>query len=111
MVAGKAIDSGKAQAYFKAHHTLSPDLCSWHYVPGLRTDSLPHLALFWDTTGLAHNGLRMKHKAYETVYVDGMRDFIPEDQWPAFLNKQAELMEEEKARQLQFPDVVPDANR
>ncbi len=94
-LAGKAIRKTDAEACFARHGKLTEEFCSWHYVPGLRSDSNPQLALFWDTTGLSHNGQRRKRPSYDVILVDGTRRSIPEREWPAFLRQQERLRQED----------------
>lgn len=90
-LAGKAFTDEEARECVKDHGRLTEERCSWHYVPGLRTDSDPGLALFWDKTGLSHNGARTKPLRYEVTYVDGRRGAIPASGWQEFMKRQEEL--------------------
>jgi hypothetical protein len=90
-LAGKAISDEEAIQCVKQHGRLTEEFCSWHYVPGLRSDSDPGLALFWDKTGLAHNGMRQNPVRYEVMFVGGFSKMISESEWPKFLKRQEEL--------------------
>ena len=73
---------------------LTEDFCSWQYVQGLRTDSNPGLVLFWDKTGLTHNGQRTDPPCYEVMFLSGSTAMIPASRWDDFMEKQAQLREE-----------------
>ena len=53
---GKTVSESQVVPRLEAGQLLSPELCGWHYVEGLRRDSDRRLALFWDKVGLGHNG-------------------------------------------------------
>lgn len=71
---------------------MSPETSDWHYVEGLRIDDDPRLALFWDKTGLGHNGQRLSDGVHIVTFIDGARDHITADAWPMFLEKQNQLL-------------------
>jgi len=75
---------------------LGPETCGWHYVEGLRLDDHPQLALFWDKVGLGHNGERLSTPGRWVYFGGGSREFIPADQWEAFLEGQRRLWAEFK---------------
>lgn len=97
-IVGKGGSAEAAERYYRTHGTLPDELSNWHYVPGLTENSEPGLALFWDTTGLSHAGMRQKPVRYEVSFVGGIRRLIDEAEWPAFLEQQRKLLEEERAR-------------
>ena len=93
-LAGKAISDKDAERCFREKGKLTEDFCSWHYVRGLTTESDPSLVLFWDKTGLMHNGQRSSEPKYEICRVSGISEVIPESKWQEFLTQQAKLLEE-----------------
>lgn len=94
LLAGKGISDEDAERCFQENGKLTEEFCNWHYVPGLTLASDPGLALFWEKTGLMHNGQRGKEPAYEVCLVDGSAISVRKSQWPAFLAKQKELRKE-----------------
>ena len=96
-IVGKGGSAEAAEKHFRAHGTLPDEYSTWHYVPGLTTDSAPGLALFWDETGLSHAGMRQKPVRYEVSFADGRSCLIDEAEWPSFLEQQRKLLEEERA--------------
>ncbi len=82
----------------KRGQLLDPDTCGWHYVEGLRLDSNPELALFWDKEGLGHNGERLSGGGHIVTFVGLGREHIPESQWDCFLEEQRKLLSEEKVK-------------
>ncbi len=95
LVVGKGGSAEAAESYYRAHGTLPDEFSTWHYVPGLGEDSNPGLALFWDKTGLSHNGMRQNPVRYEVSFVDGGNRLIDEADWPEFLETQRRLREED----------------
>jgi len=71
---------------------LTPETCGWHYVPGLRLDDDPRLALFWDKIGLDHNGGRLNQDGHTVWFVGGQPKFIPETEWRTFMEEQRKLL-------------------
>jgi hypothetical protein len=82
----------------KRGELLGPDTCGWNYVEGLRLDSDPRLALFWDKEGLGHNGERLSEGGHIVTFVGGMSEYIPGERWDSFLEKQHKLLAEENAK-------------
>jgi hypothetical protein len=67
------------------HETLS----GWHYVPGLRVDSDPVVAIFWDREpGLGMNAGRIEAGTRIVGFSDGSVEEIPAEQWVNFLKHQ-----------------------
>ncbi|QJE94982.1 hypothetical protein [Luteolibacter luteus] len=93
-LAGKAFTDEQALECVRKHGRLTEEFCSWHLVQGLRSDSSPGLALFWDKTGLSHNGHRTDPPNYEVSFLDASHRSIPASKWPDFLKQQEELREE-----------------
>jgi hypothetical protein len=91
---GKAFTDEQALECVRKHGRLTEEFCSWHLVQSLRSDSGPGLALFWDKTGLSHNGHRTDPPNYEVSFLDGSRRSIPASKWPDFLKRQEELRED-----------------
>jgi hypothetical protein len=74
---------------------LGPNTCGWEYVEGLRLDSNPSLALFWDKEGLGHNGERLSGGGHVVTFVDGRTEHIPAARWQGFLAQQRVLRTQE----------------
>ncbi len=77
---------------------LGPDTCGWNYIEGLRRDSDPQLALFWDKEGLDEMGRRLSAGGHCVTFVDGHGEYVPASEWDAFLERQRQLREQEKAK-------------
>ena len=75
---------------------LTPETCGWHYVEGLRLDSDPELALFWDKEGLDENGGRLSAGGHFVSYVGWPYNYIPESEWNSFLEEQNRLLIKDK---------------
>lgn len=91
LLSGKSIDAEIAQEALTTTGTLGPDSCGWHYVPGLRLTDSPELALFWDKTGLGHNGGKLDAGGHIVYSIEGIRRYVPESEWQTFLATQKEL--------------------
>ncbi len=92
LLRGKTVPLAVAQAALDKNGRLDPASCGWHYVEGLTDRDAPELALFWDKVGLGHNGQRLSAGGHSVHFISATSDYIPEDQWPAFLDKQKELL-------------------
>lgn len=90
LLSGKSIDTEVA-AEALANGGLGPASCGWHYVPGLTLNDSPELALFWDKTGLNHNGRRLEEGGHIVWFINGEREHITAAEWPSFLDEQARL--------------------
>ena len=77
---------------------LDAKTCGWNYVEGLRLDSNPKLALFWDKEGLDEMGLRLSGGGHMVTFVHGFSEQIPASDWDQFLEKQRKLPAEEKMK-------------
>jgi hypothetical protein len=95
---GKAIPAATSLALLENGQPLTAETCSWHYVEGLRSDDPPQLALFWDETGLGHNGEELRNKGHFVGRVDCSIEFIPDLQWDEFLAEQETLRRSLPAR-------------
>lgn len=82
----------------KRGQLLGPDTCGWNYVEGLRLDSNPRLALFWDKEGLGHNGERLSEGGHIVTFVGAGSEYITAARWDSFLDEQRKLLAEEKAK-------------
>jgi len=91
LLSGKSIDTEIAIEALTNTGTLGPESCGWHYVPGLRLTDSPELALFWDRTGLGHNGGKLNGGGHIVWFINGDRRHIPATEWQAFLATQEEL--------------------
>jgi hypothetical protein len=91
LLGGKAVPEATAQAILDSPSPLGPETCSWHYVEGLSIYDDPRQALFWDKTGLGHNGQRIGVGGHTVLFIDGDRRHISAEEWPQFLKEQEEL--------------------
>jgi hypothetical protein len=82
----------------KRGQLLDPDTCGWNYVEGLRVDSNPRLALFWDKEGLGHNGERLPEGGHIVTFVNSGNEYIPAARWDSFLAEQRDLLAEEEMK-------------
>jgi hypothetical protein len=76
---------------------LTPETCGWNYVEGLRLDSNPDLALFWDKEGLSEMGQRLPEGGHHVQLVGGAT-YVSSENWARFLDKQRKLLAVEKAK-------------
>jgi len=97
-LAGKTRSEARAKAILDSGRLLGPDTCGWNYVEGLRIDSNPDLALFWDKEGLGHVSERLRGGGHIVRFVGGRIEHIPASRWNAFIQQQRELRAEEKRR-------------
>ncbi|NQU22507.1 MAG: hypothetical protein HQ567_14615 [Candidatus Nealsonbacteria bacterium] len=91
---------------------LDSETCGWNYVEGLRLDSDPKLALFWDKEGLSEIGGRLPEGGHFVSYVGSAYEYVPASRWGSFLEEQRRLLAEEKEKrqrneQPQRPRVAP----
>jgi hypothetical protein len=77
---------------------LDPETCGWNYVEGLRLDSNPELALFWDKEGLNEMGERLPEGGHYVSFVGWPCNYIPASRWDSFLEEQRKLLAKEKAK-------------
>jgi len=96
LLSGKGIDTEVAEGALKDTGTLSPESCGWHYIPGLRLWDSPDLALFWDKTGLGHNGGKLPGGGHIVWFINGDRRHVPGNEWDAFLAAQKKLRQDLK---------------
>ncbi len=104
---------GREYAYLLAHRGTSPEIvaqmldrgelldpetCGWNYVEGLRLDSNPKLALFWDKEGLDEMGRRLPKGGHVVSFVGWPYEYVPASRWDSFLEEQRKLLAEEKAK-------------
>jgi hypothetical protein len=75
---------------------LGPDTCGWNYVEGLRLNSNPELALFWDKEGLNEIGGRLSEGGHIVSFVGSPCQYIPASRWDSFLEGQKKMFAEEK---------------
>ncbi len=71
---------------------LGPESCGWQYVPGLTQADDPGLALLWCKSPLGHNGNRTRDGGRQVVLVGRGIEWVSGDAWPAFLQKQKEML-------------------
>jgi hypothetical protein len=84
---------------------LGPETCGWNYVEGLRLDSNPRLALFWDKEGLSEIGGRLSGGGHFVSYVGWPYEHVPASEWDSFVEEQRRLLAEENAKRQ--PDDQP----
>ncbi len=89
---GKTVPEAVVVSRLESGQLLSPELCGWHYVEGLRTDGDPRIALFWDKVGLGHNGERLAGGGHVVTFVSGPPRHIPAAEWEGFLSEQQNLL-------------------
>src|SRR5262249_28602575 len=71
---------------------LDPQTCGWNYVEGLRMDSNPKLALFWDKEGLDEMGGRTSAGGHFVSLIRYPYNYIPASEWDNFLKEQETLL-------------------
>jgi hypothetical protein len=98
LLRGKTVPLAVAQAALDKNGRLDPTSCGWHYVEGLTESDDSSLALFWDKVGLGHNGERLSAGGHWVHFISGTSEYIAEDQWPAFLDKQKKLLAERRSK-------------
>ncbi|CAN5598917.1 hypothetical protein BH11PLA2_BH11PLA2_48510 [soil metagenome] len=91
MMRGKSIGIELVQARLSKGQLLTPEMCGWHYVEGLRLGDDPRLALFWDKVGLGHNGERLSRGGHAVISVSGSSYFVSGADWDEFLLEQERL--------------------
>lgn len=91
LLRGKTVPESMVQAILERGELLGPETCGWHYVEGLTLSDDSRLALFWDKTGLGHNGERLPEGGHYVAFVNGFSDYIPAVKWKAFLAEQKRL--------------------
>ncbi|NUQ62248.1 MAG: hypothetical protein HUU20_07155 [Pirellulales bacterium] len=95
-LAGKTGSTAATQSTLDRGELLGPDTCGWNYVEGLRLDSNPRLALFWDKDGLGHDSQRLPGGGHEVYFLSGEVVHIPESEWSKFRAEQHTLLDDEK---------------
>jgi hypothetical protein len=88
---GKILPLDVVKAILDRGEPLGPETCGWHYVEGLRQSDGSNFALFWDKAGLGHFGERLPQGGHEVFFVGSGYRYIPESDWPAFLEEQERL--------------------
>lgn len=88
---GKTVPEEVVKERLESGQLLTPETCGWHYVEGLRKDDDYRLALFWDKVGLGHNGQRLSGGGHMVCFVGCRVEYIPGQQWEAFLAEQERL--------------------
>ena len=72
--------------------SLTSELCSWHYVRGLRTNDHPSLALLWESrSGVFGNGRRCPNGSRPVLLLNANITNVAEKDWPEFLKEQESL--------------------
>ena len=99
LLQGRSVPLEKVKAILESGQKLGADSCGWHYVEGLKSTDDRKIAVFWDKVGLGHNGERLSVPGHTVFYLNSSHDFIPESQWPAFLEEQ-KLLHEQRIHKL-----------
>jgi hypothetical protein len=97
LLCGKTVPTEVAQQILDRGERLGPDSCGWHYVEGLTRRHDRRLGLLWDkVAGLGHWGQRLSDGARNVLLVDGQFRYVPDAEWDAFLEEQAELLRRQR---------------
>lgn len=87
--------SGDVQAVvgsLQGGKTLDERVTSWRYVPGLRSDDAPHLAVLWEAKpGLYPDGKRNSFGGHAVLLISGDITNVPASDWEKFLKHQEQL--------------------
>jgi hypothetical protein len=100
---GKTVPLETVEEILESGQLLGPDTCGWHYVEGLTLKDDGRIAILWDKAGLGHNGERLREGGHYVVFLRGDREYVPESEWPAFLEKQEELLRQRRPIQREQP--------
>lgn len=90
---GKTVPKEVVEEILERDELLGPETCGWHYVEGLREDDDPRIAIFWDKTGLGHNGQRLPNGDRIVSRIKETQETIPGPEWKSFLQEQKMLLE------------------
>lgn len=72
---------------------LTPSISSWVYVPGLRTNDEPKIAVLWETkTGMLANGTRIRQQTRPVILLNGDITNVSISDWSAFLKQQEQFL-------------------
>jgi hypothetical protein len=86
-------------------------LTSWVYVPGLRADDDPRLAILWESkTGLKSNGKRAHNDARPVLLLSRDITNVPSADWENFLKHQEQLRKAVQANREAANAPLPDAH-
>jgi hypothetical protein len=86
---GTMVPEDAVRARLEAGELLTPELCGWHYVEGLRKTDNPRLALFWDKVGPSDS--LISGNCHFVFFLGGCVEYIPGNEWEAFLAEQERL--------------------
>jgi hypothetical protein len=79
----RALEQGKA---------LDGSLTSWVYIPGLRNDDPPDIAILWESrSGFYADGRRNFVGARPVLFLDGATTNIPAARWDTFVRNQEQM--------------------
>jgi hypothetical protein len=95
---GMTVPEQTVRSILEGGGLLGPEACGWQYVPGLTRADDPGLALLWCKNALGHNGQRSKGGGRQVVFIGRGIEWISGDKWPAFLQRQKELLEHRSVR-------------
>ena len=71
---------------------LTPEICSWHYVRGLKTNDHPRLAILWESkSGVFGNGRRSPNGSRPVLLLSGDITNVAEKDWSEFRKEQERL--------------------
>jgi hypothetical protein len=101
-LAGISGDVESVVKTLRAGKPLDEDLTSWRYVPGLRNDDDPNLALLWaNRPGLNANGSRNILRRRPVLLISGDITNVLENDWAAFKKEQQALLATTKKKHIQ----------
>jgi hypothetical protein len=91
---GKTVPLEIVEEILQSGRHLGPETCGWHYVEGLTVKDDHRIAIFWDKIGLGHSGYRLPEGGHYVMFLSGFSEYIPESDWPAFLEEQETLLQQ-----------------
>jgi hypothetical protein len=102
-LAGISGDRNEVSRRLATGKPIDESVSSWVYIPGLRTDDDPELALIWERRkGVGFNGRRKD--GYAVGFVSGGFEQIASEDWPEFAKRQETLRESVlSSREMQIP--------
>ena len=103
---GMTVSRKTVQGILNKGGLLGPDSCGWQYEPGLTLADDPELALLWCKSALNHNGRRSKDGGREVLFIGRGREWVSGERWPAFLERQTDLMKRRSKREMDGKPLV-----
>lgn len=93
LLRGKTVPLDEVETILNRGDLLGPETCGWHYVEGLTKNDDPRIAIIWDKVGLGHNGEALKPGGHSVIFLNGEEKYVPESEWPEFLEEQQRLLD------------------